>query len=207
MPAPRPALAWARPLSAVSLFAAAALAPALPALTATASAAAKPEITVTPSENLADGGEISVRGSGFTPGTLLFVAVCDTAKPLGGSCDTGNYSKATTGDDGSLSTKLKVVQVFGDTDCAKTSCALMTNDPANPRDTRNFVTVPLTFAGGTSGAPTAASTPAGQAAPAAREDDGGSGGMLLAAGAVALLIVAGVVVFLVRRGRPASAGR
>lgn len=83
----------------------------------------------------------------------------------------------------------------------------MTNDPANPRATRNFVTAPLTFAGSTgkpAGAPSRSSRPAA----AATEDDGGSGGtMLLVGGAAAVVIVAGVVIFLVRRGRSSPAGR
>lgn len=211
MPALRPSPSWVRPLSAAPLAAAAVLAAVLPAATANAAAAPKPEITVTPAENLASGTEITVKGSGFEPGTLLFVAVCDSKKPLGSACDTGNYAKATTADDGSLSTKLKVVPVFGDTDCAKTSCALMTNDPANPRSTRNYVSAPITFASGgaTSGAPAVAPSASGRTTPAAATDDdgGGSGGMLLVGGAAAIVIVAGVVIFLVRRGRSSTTGR
>lgn len=203
MPTLRPCPAWARPLPAVPVIAAAALALAAPAY---AAADAKPQITVTPAGNLASGTEITVRGSGFEPGTLLFVAVCDSGKPLGSACDTGNYAKATTGTDGSLSAKLKVVPLYGDTDCAKTSCALMTNDPANPRSTRNFVTAPLTFTGGGGGAAsTPAAAPSGKAA-AAEKDEGGPGGTLLIGGAVAVVAVAGVVFFLVRRSRSTPAG-
>ncbi|NVI92780.1 neocarzinostatin apoprotein domain-containing protein [Actinomadura sp. BRA 177] len=198
MPSSRPRPTWARPLSAVPLLAAAVLAASSPAA---AAADAKPEITVTPSENLAAGTEISVQGTGFEPETLLFVAVCDSAKPLGSACDTGNYAKATTGADGTLSTKLKVVPTFGDTDCAKTSCALMTNDPADPKSTRNYVTASLTFTGG-GGAAAPAAEPA-----AAKEDEGGSGGILPAGGAVAVVVVAGVVFYLVRRARSAPADR
>ncbi len=144
MPSSRPRPTWARPLSAVPCWPP----PCWPRAPTAAAADAKPEITVTPSENLAAGTEISVQGTGFEPETLLFVAVCDSAKPLGSACDTGNYAKATTGADGTLSTKLKVVPTFGDTDCAKTSCALMTNDPADPKSTRNYVTASLTFTGG-----------------------------------------------------------
>ncbi|MFI0349106.1 neocarzinostatin apoprotein domain-containing protein [Actinomadura sp. 9N407] len=202
MPAIRPVPAWARPLAASLL--AAALAPATLATTTASASAAKPELTVTPSGDLAAGTRITVKGTGFEAEKILFVAVCDSKKPLGAACDTGNYAKATTGADGSLSAKLKAVPVYGDTDCTKTSCALMTNDPADPTSTRNFVTVPLTFAGGggASGAPAVAASPPAQAVPAAKKDEG-SGTTLLVGGAIAVLVVAGVVILLIRRGRSA----
>lgn len=206
MPAPHPRPRWARPLSAVPVLAVALLA-ASPLTAAAAAADAKPEITLTPSGDLTPGAEITVRGTGFEPGKLLFVALCDTGKPLGSACDTGHYAKATTGADGSLNTKLKAVASFGDTDCAKASCALMTNDPADPRSTRNYVTAPVTFTGGGSAPAAAPSAKAAAAEDGATGDDDGGSGMLLAGGAIVVVVVAGVVLFLVRRGRSSPAGR
>ncbi|GGT16853.1 neocarzinostatin apoprotein domain-containing protein [Nonomuraea spiralis] len=173
-----------------------------------AATAAGPELTASQSTDLSPGSEITVTGTGFTPKTALFLAICDTKQPPGKACDTGNFTKVATDTGGKLEAKIKPAATFGATDCTNTTCALMTNDPANPRDTRNYAQLPITFAtaqGAPSSAPgtPAAQEPAASPAAAPAADDSGSNTMLMAGiGIAAVLVVAGVVV-VVRRRRTA----
>ncbi|MEU8249673.1 neocarzinostatin apoprotein domain-containing protein [Nonomuraea sp. NPDC048916] len=174
-----------------------------------AAAGTQPELTVAPAEGVAPGGEVTVTGAGFTPETVLFLALCDTGQPPGKACDTGNFARVTTGADGGLKAKIKLAATFGTTDCAATTCALMTNDPANPRDTRDFAQAPVTFAAPAAATSAPAASPptsapaASPAAAAETTDDGGPDTLLVAGIAVAVLVLIGVAVLLVRRRRPA----
>ncbi|WP_214316870.1 neocarzinostatin apoprotein domain-containing protein [Nonomuraea sediminis] len=170
-----------------------------------AAANAKPELTASQSSDLTAGTEITVTGTGFTPKTALFLAVCDTKQPPGKACDTGNFARATTDGDGKLEVKIKPVATFGATDCTATTCALMTNDPANPRDTHNFAQLAITFAA----APASPGSPAAQqpaaspvVAPAAADDGGSNTLPLIGVGIVVVLLVV-VAIVLVRRRRTA----
>ncbi|MEV0970826.1 neocarzinostatin apoprotein domain-containing protein [Microtetraspora glauca] len=173
-----------------------------------AAAPAKPELTASQSTDLAPGTEITVTGTGFTPKTTLFVALCDTKQPPGKACDTGSFARVTTDADGGLETTMTPAAVFGSTDCTATTCALMTNDPANPRDTANFTQLPLTFAAA-SGAtespaadspPTSPATTTDAAPSAATDDDGGIPLPLIVVIAVVVLAgIGGAITFLRRR--------
>lgn len=185
-----------------------ALVTALAVVTGPAAAAnAKPELTASQSSDLTAGTEITVTGTGFTPKTGLFLAVCDTKQPPGKACDTGNFARATTDADGKLEVKIKPVATFGTTDCTATTCALMTNDPANPRDTRNFAQLAITFAAtqaspaGSPGSPPAQQPAASPAmAPAG---NGGSNTLPLVGAVIVVVLVIAVAVVLVRRRRTA----
>ncbi|WP_433360051.1 neocarzinostatin apoprotein domain-containing protein [Streptosporangium sp. CA-115845] len=175
-----------------------------------AAAPDKPKLTASQTEDLASGTEITVTGKGFTPKTTLFVALCDTKQPPGKACDTANFARVTTDADGGLETTMTPGAVFGPTDCTVTTCALMTNDPANPRDTANFTQLPLTFAAAapspaaSSVAPAetpavvpSSTTPA--ASPVASDEDGGTSVPLIVVIAVVLLAVIVTTIFLMRR--------
>lgn len=172
-----------------------------------AAAGAQPQLTASQSADLASGSEITVTGTGFTPKTALFLAICDTKQPPGKACDTGNFARVTTDADGGLEAKIKPVATFGATDCAATACALMTNDPANPRDTRNYAQLPITFQAAQAAPSTAPSPPAAAqqpvASPAAAAEEESSNTMLIVVlGIAAVLLITGAVV-LVRRRRTA----
>ncbi|MEV4244234.1 neocarzinostatin apoprotein domain-containing protein [Streptosporangium canum] len=169
-----------------------------------AAAGAQPQLTASPSADLSSGSEITVTGTGFTPKTVLFLAICDTKQPPGKACDTGNFARVTTDADGRLEAKIKSVATFGATDCTATACALMTNDPANPRDTRNYAQLPLTFQAAQATPSTTPNTQRPAVSPAAAAaEEGGPNTMLIAAlGIAAGLLIVGVVV-LVRRRRTA----
>ncbi|WP_067177761.1 neocarzinostatin apoprotein domain-containing protein [Microtetraspora niveoalba] len=168
-----------------------------------------PELTASRSADLTSGAEITVTGSGFTPKTILFVALCDTAQPPGKACDTGNFARVTTDADGGLETTMTPEAVFGSTDCTATTCALMTNDPANPRDTANFARLAVTFAAPATPAPgsappaTPAQGPAASAVPsagaAAPDEAGGLSAGLVAVIAVVLLVLGVAALLAVRR--------
>ncbi|GLX02559.1 neocarzinostatin apoprotein domain-containing protein [Microtetraspora sp. NBRC 16547] len=176
-----------------------------------ATAQGKPKLTASQSADLTPGTEITVTGTGFTPKTTLFVALCDTKQPPGKACDTGNFARVTTDAEGRLETTMTPVAVFGSTDCAATTCALMTNDPANPRDITNFTQLPLTFAAGAA-SPAASVAPAEPPASApestpstasAAADDGGAPSVVLIVVIAVVLLVVAVAVVLFVRGRAA----
>ncbi|MFE3454206.1 neocarzinostatin apoprotein domain-containing protein [Nonomuraea sp. NPDC059194] len=183
-----------------------------------AAAGAQPELTASQSADLSSGSEITVTGTGFAPKTALFLAICDTRQPPGKACDTGNFARVTTDADGRLEAKVKPVATFGATDCTATACALMTNDSANPRDTRNYAQLPITFQAAQATPSTAPSSPAATQQPAtqqpaaqqpaaspaaAAEEESGSNTMLVVVlGIAAVLLITGMVV-LVRRRRTA----
>ncbi|WP_433346752.1 neocarzinostatin apoprotein domain-containing protein [Microtetraspora malaysiensis] len=185
----------------------------LPLAAGTATASAKPKLTASQTTDLTSGTEITVTGTGFTPKTTLFVALCDSAQPPGKACDTGNFARVKTDAEGKLETKMTPAAVFGGTDCAATTCALMTNNPANPRDVTDFTQLPLTFAAASSPAPSAAPVesaapapaPEGSSAPAASsatsdEDTGPSVLTIVITVVVVLVLAAAVVLFMRRRG-------
>ncbi|WP_433413038.1 neocarzinostatin apoprotein domain-containing protein [Microtetraspora malaysiensis] len=183
----------------------------LPLAMGTATAAAKPKLTASQTTDLTSGTEITVTGTGFTPKATLFVALCDTAQPPGKACDTGNFARVKTDGEGRLETTMTPVAVFGGTDCTVTTCALMTNDPANPRDVTDFTQLPLTFAAASSPAPSAApvesAASGGTSAPAASsaassatsDEDAGPSVLIIVITVIVILVLAAAVVLFVRR--------
>lgn len=156
-------------------------------------ASMQPKLAASKSADVSSGSQITVTGTGFTPKTTLFLAICDTAQPPGKACDTGNFARVTTDAGGGLEATIKPVATFGATDCTATTCALMTNDPANPRDTSNYAQLPITFQ------PVQAVEASIAPRPVAVIEESGSNTPLIVGLAVALLIVG--TILLVRRRR------
>jgi acetyl esterase/lipase len=121
---------------------------------------AEPELAVGPAEDLADGQQVTVTGSGFAPDRALTVHQCQAPDFLGlVDCDFGTAHPVTTGADGSFSTRLPVYAVI-DTwgtavspflpgtgegvDCREPGACMLATEPSF-QDLGAAVTAPLSF--------------------------------------------------------------
>lgn len=163
-----------------------------------------PTLTVPQASSVAAGKPLTVTGEGFTPDTLLFVTICDPKQPPGRACDMGDFAQATTDGSGKLTATLTANATFGTTDCTTTACAVMTNDPAHPRETRNFAQAPIVFAGSspTAAGPSPSASPSNSPAQRQNTDESGTNAGAIVVGvavAASALAIAFVLVLLVRR--------
>lgn len=78
-------------------------------LVGAAGAASKPTINVTPIKNLKNGQEVTVWGSGFTPGDSLYIVECKVNATGEAGCDLTNLTPVTVSSSGTFpKTKFKV---------------------------------------------------------------------------------------------------
>lgn len=119
------------------LAALATVAPAAPAEAAPGAAA--PAISVSPSTNLdPNGAFVVVRGSGFIPGTQLFVMQCRSTSTDDHTCNSVGLRKVTTDAAGAFTANaMRVVANFGATDCLRTTCAIKTSAVSNHANDRS----------------------------------------------------------------------
>jgi hypothetical protein len=108
-----------------SIVAAAIVASALPVLAAPAAAA--PALEVTPNTDLVDFQQVTVSGTGFTPGATIGMAQCLGTATDESGCDLSNSPITTADAAGSFETTFvveRLITVAGeDIDCAVTDCA------------------------------------------------------------------------------------
>jgi acetyl esterase/lipase len=105
-----------------------------------------PEIEVTPTADLHDVTELTVRGRNFTPGGAVRVSVCDAAEPE--RCDAATDEMPTPGADGTFELRMNAFAAFGagweeevPVDCRASGCVVLGEDLQSLRR----VTVPLGF--------------------------------------------------------------
>jgi hypothetical protein len=85
-------------------------------------------VSVSPAQGLDPAGQIVVvRGSGFRPGTALFVMECRASSAEDHTCNSVGLQKVTTDGSGSFATRLSVVGRFGATDCLQVPCGVKTS--------------------------------------------------------------------------------
>jgi hypothetical protein len=85
-------------------------------------------VSVSPAHDLDPAGQIVVvRGSGFRPGTALFVMECRASSAEDHTCNSVGLQKVTTDANGSFATRLSVVGRFGATDCLQVPCGVKTS--------------------------------------------------------------------------------
>jgi acetyl esterase/lipase len=105
-----------------------------------------PEIEVTPSSDLADVTEVTVRGRNFTPGTRAAVSVCETVTPE--RCDAATSEQPTADVAGTFQLEMNAFAAFGvgpdeavPVDCRTSGCVVVATDT----DSLRRATVPLAF--------------------------------------------------------------
>lgn len=140
-----------RRLGAVALAAATL---AVPIAAATPAGAATPAVTASVSDNLLNGQQITVNGTGFAANAMIGVIECsapvpDSANP-GADCAVAHAALVPAGADGSFSTPLTLAAGaigsngnFCPSKIAGGACYLIA---ANVADTTNAAEIPLTFA-------------------------------------------------------------
>ncbi len=117
-------------------------------MAAPAQAATSIEVSKTTGVN-PKGDKLHVTGAGFKTDIQVFVAFCDPSKPAGGACDMGNFGMVDIKPDGTFETDLKVVAEFGNTDCMKVGCAVMTSRVGQGADRTQEAYAPVMFKGQT----------------------------------------------------------
>jgi hypothetical protein len=110
-------------------------------------------ISVDPSASLSDGQTVNVTGSGFTPGSIIFIGQCKSATEST-ACDLGSVTGTTATADGTISSTFTVHSGFdatdtrtgtpaGRVDCGGTAGCVLT--AGNGEQAANLVTI--TFGG------------------------------------------------------------
>ena len=108
-----------------------------------------PAVTVSPATHLLDGQNVTVSGTGFTPGALLGMAPCNGAvTEIADACDIGRASVVTADASGAFSTTVTAAALIGTAqgpvDCtvAPDTCSIAV---ANANDLTEFARASLSF--------------------------------------------------------------